>query len=211
MENIKVLNNNNKEKNYQSSYRMIFLNNAKTLISLYHEDISYEEKVKYALDLFNALYFLHQYIVVGDIHAKNILINDGKAYISDLDNSRKLNNIFKPIYCYYYLNFLQSYGNTKYTDIIKMYIECLSFILGINFSKVIIMYGYKEFYKIITSYKLPKEVLNFFKIIKTNSSLKKLGEEAYDFERFITPDVLELKRKLSYLEPSSSLNKDFHS
>ncbi len=208
LEEVQILNEDNNKK-YETAYRMQFLNNAKTLVSLYKLDIPYEKKLKYAKDFFNGLKFLHQYLIVGDIHSKNLLVNDGNAYISDLDNFRKPKEIFTPIYCYYYLNALQSYGNNKYTDIIKMYIECLSLILEINFSKIILMYGYHEFYKIFTSYNLPDEVLRFFKVSKNKSNLKKLGEKAYDFERFINPEILELKRKLSYLEPGCPKNNNF--
>lgn len=179
-------------------YRMNFLNNAKTILSLYKSSISYEDKMIYARQLFSALQFLHQYIVVGDIHSENILISDGKAYMIDLDDSRRLKE-FKQIECQCYINFLRSFGNTKYTDIIKMYLECLSFILGINFSSFITKYGYDEFYKIITSYHLPKEVLEFFKVSDSNK-FKKLGDEAYNIERFMTPDILELKRTLSFFD-----------
>ena len=101
--------------------------------------------------------------------------------------------------CQYYINFLRSFGNTKQTDIIKMYLECLAFILGINFYGFISKYGYKEFYKVITSHHLPKEVLEFFKISNSNK-FKSLSDEAYDFERFMSPDILELKRTLSFFD-----------
>ena len=77
-----------------------------------------------------------------------------------------------------------------------MHLECLSFILEIDFPRFICKNGYAEFYKIITAHNLPPEVLLFFKISNSNK-FKKLGEEAYDFERFMTPEVLELKRTLS--------------
>lgn len=182
---------------YQTSYRMKYLKDAKTLLCLYNEHLCYEKKIEYAKQLFSALQFLHQYIVIGDIHAKNILIQNENAYITDLDNARRIGEPWIPIDCYYYLNFFKSFGNTRYTDITKMYLECLSFLLEIDFSKFIAKYGYTEFYDVITSYHLPDEISTFLKLSVTNK-LKKLGEEAYDFEKFITPDVLELKRTLNF-------------
>ena len=189
------------DEDYKSAYRIKFLKNAKTLISLYRNNISYEEKLKYGTQLFSALQFLHQYFVIGDIHSKNILVNDGEAYLADLDFSRGLGCRFSPIYCSYYLTFLRAYENTKSTDITKLYIEMLSFILEINFTIFISMYGYREFYKVISSYNLPNEIKSFLKL--GPNKLRKLGDEAYNFEQFMTPDILELKRSLNILDYSN--------
>lgn len=185
-------------KQYSTYYRMRYLKETKTLLNMYKENISYEQKMEYAKQLFSALQFLHQYIVIGDIHSRNLLVDEKNAYIIDLDDFKK-KGTFKQIDCLYYINILRILGNNKYTDIIKMYIECLSLILEINLDKFIRRNGYAEFYKIITSYNLPPEVLSFFKISCTGK-FKKLGEEAYDFERFMNPEVLELKRQLDFFE-----------
>lgn len=179
---------------YYSGYCMKFLKNARTLISAYKENIPYEEKVIYAKQLFSALKHLHQYLVIGDIHPKNILLENNNAYITDLDNSRKLNERFKAIDCYYNISFLGKYGNNKQTDIIKMYLELLGFILEIDFSKFIRRYGYSEFYEIFTSYPLPDKVMNFFKQSHKFRNSRNPDEELYNFEEFITPEILERKR-----------------
>jgi len=183
---------------YYSGYRMKFLKNARTLISAYKENISYEEKVFYARQLFSALKHLHQYIVIGDIHSRNILISDNNAYIIDLDNSRKLNERFKAIECYYNISILGNYGNTRQTDIIKLYLEILGFILEFDFSKFIRKYGYSDFYDIITSCTLPDEILNFFKKAPKFRNSRNPDEELYDFERFITPEILERKKSFKH-------------
>lgn len=182
---------------YKTLYRMKYLKEAKTLLSLYNEKIPYEKKIEYGKQLFQALQFLHQYIVIGDIHFQNILISQDKAYLTDLDNSKKVGSIFQPIYCYYYVNFFEKYGNSKYTDVLKLYIELLSFILGLPLSESIFRHGYPWFYEVLQSLTLPDEVRSFFDLRKKEFS--SLGEEAYDFERYMTPDVLELKPKLNIL------------
>lgn len=185
-------------KQSSTYYRMRYLKETKTLLKMYKMNVSYEQKMEYAKQLFSALQFLHQYIVIGDIHSRNILVDEKNAYIIDLDDFKKP-DIIKQIDCYYYINILRSFGNNKYTDIIKMYIECLSFILEINFPRFIRRSSYAEFYKMITSYNLPPEVLSFFKISCT-SKFKSLGEEAYDFEKFMSPEILELKRELNFVD-----------
>lgn len=184
----------------QSCYRMKYLGGAKTFLELYRDDIPYEKKLKYIKEIFDALKFLHQYIVLGDIHSKNILVHNNKAYLNDLDNSRKLNERWKPIFCGYNLSILRIFENTKYTDITKLYIESLAFILGFNFSKAIFELGYAEFYKVIMSYHLPKEVEEFLKMSCSSNKMKKLGDEAYNVEKFLTPDILGLKKSLGFFK-----------
>ena len=185
---------------YQSAYRMEHLINAQNLYSLNKKDIPYEEKLKYNKQFFEALQYLHQYIVLGDIQPGNLLIANQNAYICDLDNSQKLQNFLTPIFCDYYITNLKWLGNTKYTDIVKMYLECLAFILGIRFEGYIKKFGYKKFYKVLTSYPLPPEVSSFLKYCKHPSHLKSLEENAYNFEQFMTEDVLSLKKTLSFYD-----------
>lgn len=194
----KVINSETQQS--QSCYRMKYLNGAKTFLELYREDIPYEQKMKYIKEIFDALKFLHQYIVLGDIHSKNILVYNGKAYLTDLDNSRKLNERWKPIFCAYNLSILHWFENTKYTDITKLYIESLGFILGYNFSRAIFKLGYAEFYKVIMSYHLPKEIEGFLKMSRNPNNLKRLDDDAYNIEQFLTPDILELKRSLGFFK-----------
>lgn len=182
----------------QLSYKMKFIKNAKTLTSLLDSNIPYEQKVIYAKQLFSALKFLHNYIIVGDIHPGNILISEdkSKAYLTDLDNSKKLNDYFSSISCYYYLNIFENYGNTIYTDITKLYLEIFMFIVDVNFHSFINKYGYRDVRNIITDLTLPDEVERFFEISKSKRKMKNLDEEMYDIERFINPELEGLKRKL---------------
>ncbi len=188
-----------KDMEYKSCYRMDYLENAHNLYSFNKANIPYSEKLKYTKQFFEALKFLHQYLVLGDIHAKNLFIANENAYIGDLDNARDKEH-WACEFSAYYISKLKWLGSSKYTDIIKMYLECLSFILGIRFMGYIQKYGYKEFYKTLTSYHLPEEVSSFLKYCKHPNHLKPLGEEAYDFEQFITEDVLSLKKTLSFFD-----------
>lgn len=197
----KVIYNNDKvPKNYSTIYRMKYLQNAKTLLSLYYKDIPYEVKVQYANEIFSALQFLHQYIIVGDIHAKNIWIDNGKAYLGDLDNSKKLHSVL-PIQSAYYLSIMKNFEHSKRTDIIKLYIECLSFICNINLASFINQYGYKDFYKTVINYNPPKEIKNFLNLSCNKKEFNQLGSDAYQFEHFISPEALKLEKKLGFMDP----------
>ena len=189
------------EEEYSTIYRMKYLQNAKTFLSLlYNKEILYDEKVQFANELFSALHFLHQYIVLGDIHAKNIWIKNKKAYLGNLDNSKKINNIF-PKKASYYLGNLAKFEHSKRTDIIKLYIECLSFIANVNLSSYIDKYGYTNFCKTAIGYNLPKEVIEFLYTSKNKKEFKKLGNDAYQFENFISSDALKLEKTLSFMDP----------
>ena len=179
-----------------SCYRMKYLKDAKTFLELYKENISYEQKIFSINELFSALKFLHNYIILGDIHSSNILVSSNHAFITDLDNAEDINKKIKFIDCKYFLTILKYFESTKYTDITKLYIECLGFILGYNFSNAIRILGYTEFYKVIKSYPLPKEIQNFLKMSRNPNNLKKLGDEAYNIEQFMNEEILTLKRLL---------------
>lgn len=113
---------------------MTFLPNARFL-SFYtyfcQDCLSYEEKLKYIKQLFSALQYLHNYIVIGDIHADNLIISNGKAYIIDLDDARKKGNP-KIVWYAYYVKPFEFVSTSIYTDITKLYLESLSFILDIS-------------------------------------------------------------------------------
>lgn len=162
------------ESKYNTIYRMRYLENAKTLLTLYKEDVSYEKLVEYGKQLFSALHFLHKYIVLGDIHPQNILISGNNAYLGNLDNAKKPQWLIYPINCLYYINALEQYGSSKYTDTIKLYFECLSIIIGIPLSSYIIQYGYAGFYDFFSSFSLPDEIRSFLKL--NQRTFHKLGE-----------------------------------
>lgn len=178
---------------YQSIYKMKYLKNAKTLLELYSQKLSFTEKLHYCKQLFNSLKFLHQYIVLGDIHSENILIDNQNAYLIDLDYAKSKRHPFQYISCYYYINAFKGMGNTKYTDIVKLYLECLSFFLEINLNNYIAAFGYHNFLDIFLNYPLPPEIFHFFQMSCPAHKLAKLGDEAYNFEQFITKDLEELK------------------
>lgn len=180
------------------AYRMDYLEHSYTLwaFNTFNKNISYEEKMVYCKQLFDALMFLHQYIVLGDIHAKNILIQDKNAYLIDFDYCKKKTAFLKSISCYYYVNGFKHLGNSIRTDIIKLYIACFSFLLDIDLETYIHNYGYNDFIENLLAKSLPKEIYNFFKISNHRTLFQKSKEEIYDFERFMTPEVMGLKKTL---------------
>lgn len=181
--------------NYKSAYKMSLLPNAHSLYFLYQDHLPYEKKMKYIRQLFSALQYLHQYIVIGDIHAKNLMVSNGKAYIIDLDGARK-KGYPKIIWSAYYVKPFEFITSSIYTDILKMYLECLAFILEIEFQNFINQFGYQYFWCKITSCNLPKEIMEFLLLSKNPKHLNLLGEEAYHFENFINPTILEYKKEL---------------
>lgn len=181
--------------NYKSAYRMPLLPNAHSIYFLYRDHLPYEKKMEYIEQLFFALQYLHQYIVIGDIQAKNLMVSNGKAYIIDLDGARK-KGCPKIVWSAYYVKPFEWITSSIYTDILKMYLECLAFILEIEFQDFIRQFGYQYFWHRITSCNLPKEVMEFLLLCKKPSHLKTLGEDAYHFEKFINPTILEHKKEL---------------
>lgn len=181
---------------YKSAYKMPFLPDAKPLSFLAQFcDIPYEEKVEYIKQLFSALQFLHQYLVIGDIHANNLIVSNGKVYIIDLDDAKKKGKS-KAINCLYYVDPFEWINASIYTDVTKLYLESLSFILEISFQNYIGNYGYRYFWNILTSCHLPKEVMEFLLLCKHPHHLKTLGQDAYRFENFIHPSILKNEKKL---------------
>lgn len=180
---------------YKSAYRMPLLPNAHSLYFLYRDHLPYEKKLKYIKQLFSALQYLHHYIVIGDIHSTNLMISNGKAYIIDLDDARK-KSVLKIVRSAYYVKPFEFITPSIYTDIAKMYLESLAFILEIEFQNFIKQFGYQCFWHTITSCNLPKEVMEFLLLCKNPNQLKILGENAYHFENFINPTILNNKKEL---------------
>ncbi len=187
-----------KERNipqYKSAYRMPLLPNAHSILFLSQDNLPYEKKMEYIKQFFSALQYLHQYLVIGDIWSSNLMISNDKAYIIDLDGARK-KGIPKVVLSAYYVKPLEQLTCSIYTDILKMYLECLSFVLEVEFQNFIFRYGYQHFWDQITSCHLPKEVMEFFAHCKKSHHLKSLGEDAYHFEKFINPTILDNKKEL---------------
>ena len=193
------------ERIFQSYYRMPYLKNAQTFLDCIYTSLPYEEKLKYCTSLFQTLKFLHQYIVLGDIHARNILVNQHQVYFIDLDNSRKKQDFWHPISCSFNLNSFDL--NTKYTDILKLYVLCLSLFLEIDLTCYIKHFSYSQFCKVICSYPIPKPIAQFLQLNYHPLAFKNLHEEAYNFEQFFHPDLLTLKKELQVLNIYPPLQK----
>lgn len=95
-------------------------------------NIPLENRIKIINDLFAALEEIHKYLILGDIHLGNILIND-TGYITDLDYARSIFEKDEPVSKFYLTsqdNLCLS--NSKNSDINKLFICCLSILFQID-------------------------------------------------------------------------------
>lgn len=105
--NIKFLMNNsipNTPKIYKMLYKnnefngyvMEYIEEAMTFRDGMKQEISFSDKIKAILDVYETLKVLHSYnICIGDIHLSNFLYKDGHGYVIDLDEIRYPEDNFK--------------------------------------------------------------------------------------------------------------------
>ena len=105
--NIKFLMNNsipNTPKIYKMLYKnnefngyvMEYIEGAMTFRDGMKQEISFSDKIKAILDVYETLKVLHSYnICIGDIHLSNFLYKDGHGYVIDLDEIRYPEDNFK--------------------------------------------------------------------------------------------------------------------
>lgn len=181
---------------YKSGYIMEYKENAYTFLESFGKNLSFLEKFNYIEQIFSGLKYLHQFIILGDIHGDNFLIENQRAYICDLDYFRKLEEKLKPFKCKYYVSKQEKKKQTEYTDVIKTYIESYSFIFEEDFSIYIKKIGYQKFCKLLLKTHLPKEMLEFLNLSLIMLKEKRLLENMYEPNRFIKPELLESKKEL---------------
>lgn len=95
--------------------------------------IPVEHRITIVKDLFNALKEIHKYLIVGDIHLGNILINISSGFIIDLDYAKSIFSLEEPISKYYIVN--SNYfelPNSFNSDINKLFIASLSILFQVN-------------------------------------------------------------------------------
>ena len=95
--------------------------------------IPVEHRIAVVKDLFNALKEIHKYLIVGDIHLGNILINNSNGFIIDLDYAKSIFSSEEPISKYYIVN--GNYfelPNGFNSDINKLFITSLSILFQVN-------------------------------------------------------------------------------
>ncbi len=181
---------------FQSGYITEYKENAKTFFECFNCQLSYQEKEFYIKQILEAITFLHQYLIIGDIHGDNFFIHNKKAYIYDLDYSRPLNSKRKPTKCKYYVSHSEKRYSTLYTDMIKTYIEFYSFLFEYDISYYIRILDYKKICNLLLNTPLPKEMHTFFKTSLMMLKEKKLPNTIYQTDNFINENILNAEKEL---------------
>lgn len=184
------------ESDFKSGYCTEYKENAKTFFESFNDHLPYVEKEKYIKQIFSAIQFLHQYFVIGDIHGDNFFIHEGNAYVYDLEYARKLSDKKRAIKCKYSVSPLERFYATTYTDLIKTYIECYSFLLEKDLSYFIQFMGYKKFASILLNTPLPKEMLHFLQNSLQMLKERKCIEEMYQPDMYMNEEILNAKKEL---------------
>lgn len=157
--NIKFLMNNsipNTPKIYKMLYKnnefngyvMEYIEGAMTFRDGMKQEISFSDKIKAILDVYETLKVLHSYnICIGDIHLSNFLYKDGHGYVIDLDEIRYPEDYFKFRERYLVKESIKSVPSKQasfITDNIKVCICCLSFLYNIDLENIICKYSLKS-------------------------------------------------------------------
>ena len=157
--NIKFLMNNsipNTPKIYKMLYKnnefngyvMEYIEGAMTFRDGMKQEISFSDKIKAILDVYETLKVLHSYnICIGDIHLSNFLYKDGHGYVIDLDEIRYPEDNFKFRERYLVKESIKSVPSKQasfITDNIKVCICCLSFLYNIDLENIICKYSLKS-------------------------------------------------------------------
>lgn len=174
--NIKFLMNNS-VPNTPKIYKMLYKNNefngyimeyieeSMTFREGMKQEISFSDKIKAILDVYETLKVLHSYnICIGDIHLSNFLYKDGYGYVIDLDEIRYPEDNFKFRERYLVKESIKSVPSKQasfITDNIKVCICCLSFLYNIDLENIICKYSLKSvkiILKFLTSDEEYKEI-----------------------------------------------------
>ena len=182
--NIKFLMNNsipNTPKIYKMLYKnnefngyiMEYIEGSMTFRDGMKQEISFSDKIKAILDVYETLKVLHSYnICIGDIHLSNFLYKDGHGYVIDLDEIRYSEDNFKFRERYLVKESIKSVPSKQasfITDNIKVCICCLSFLYNIDLENIICKYSLKSvkiILKLLTSDEEYKEISKVLDINK---------------------------------------------
>lgn len=182
--NIKFLMNNsipNTPKIYKMLYKnnefngyiMEYIEGSMTFRDGMKQEISFSDKIKAILDVYETLKVLHSYnICIGDIHLSNFLYKDGHGYVIDLDEIRYPEDNFKFRERYLVKESIKSVPSKQasfITDNIKVCICCLSFLYNIDLENIICKYSLKSvkiILKFLTSDEEYKEISKVLDINK---------------------------------------------
>lgn len=181
--NIKFLMNNsipNTPKIYKMLYKnnefngyvMEYIEGAMTFRDGMKQEISFSDKIKAILDVYETLKVLHSYnICIGDIHLSNFLYKDGHGYVIDLDEIRYPEDNFKFRERYLVKESIKSVPSKQasfITDNIKVCICCLSFLYNIDLENIICKYSLKSVKMILKFLTSDEEYKEISKVLDIN-------------------------------------------
>ena len=180
--NIKFLMNNipNTPKIYKMLYKnnefngyvMEYIEGAITFRDGMKQEISFSDKIKAILDVYETLKVLHSYnICIGDIHLSNFLYKDGHGYVIDLDEIRYPEDYFKFRERYLVKESIKSVPSKQasfITDNIKVCICCLSFLYNIDLENIICKYSLKSVKMILKFLTSDEEYKEISKVLDIN-------------------------------------------
>lgn len=148
------------KNNEFNGYVMEYIEGAMTFREGMKQEISFSDKIKAILDVYETLKVLHSYnICIGDIHLSNFLYKDGHGYVIDLDEIRYPEDNFKFRERYLVKESIKSVPSKQasfITDNIKVCICCLSFLYNIDLENIICKYSLKSV-KIILKFLISDE------------------------------------------------------
>lgn len=148
------------KNNEFNGYVMEYIEGAMTFRDGMKQEISFSDKIKAILDVYETLKVLHSYnICIGDIHLSNFLYKDGHGYVIDLDEIRYPEDNFKFRERYLVKESIKSVPSKQasfITDNIKVCICCLSFLYNIDLENIICKYSLKSV-KIILKFLISDE------------------------------------------------------
>ena len=161
------------KNNEFNGYVMEYIEGSMTFRDGMKQEISFSDKIKAILDVYETLKVLHSYnICIGDIHLSNFLYKDGHGYVIDLDEIRYPEDNFKFRERYLVKESIKSVPSKQasfITDNIKVCICCLSFLYNIDLENIICKYSLKSvkiILKFLTSDEEYKEISKVLDINK---------------------------------------------
>ena len=161
------------KNNEFNGYVMEYIEGTMTFRDGMKQEISFSDKIKAILDVYETLKVLHSYgICIGDVHLSNFLYKDGHGYVIDLDEIRYPEDNFKFRERYLVKESIKSVPSKQasfITDNIKVCICCLSFLYNIDLENIICKYSLmsvKIILKFLTSDEEYKEISKILDINK---------------------------------------------
>lgn len=160
------------KNNEFNGYVMEYIEGAMTFRDGMKQEISFSDKIKAILDVYETLKVLHSYnICIGDIHLSNFLYKDGHGYVIDLDEIRYPEDNFKFRERYLVKESIKSVPSKQasfITDNIKVCICCLSFLYNIDLENIICKYSLKSVKMILKFLTSDEEYKEISKVLDIN-------------------------------------------